>query len=147
MALEIRNATPADEPAWRALWVQYLAFYQHPLSPEITANTWARALAANSPMRIRLAFSDGLAVGFAVHLHHPSTWVIGDDCYLEDLFVDASARGMGVGRALIDDLKAIATAQGWHRLYWHTDEGNAAARRLYDTYTASDGHVRYRMTL
>ena len=53
----------------------------------------------------------------------------------------------GVGRALITDLQALAKANGWQRLYWHTDEGNATARRLYDSFTPSDGHVRYRMKL
>ncbi len=136
-----------DEAAWRGLWAQYLAFYRQDLSDAITANTWSRALAPDSPMKIRLAFLDGKALGFAVHLHHPSTWVMGEDCYLEDLFVAADARGMGVGRALIEDLKTIAAASGWHRLYWHTDEGNATARRLYDSITPSDGHVRYRLKL
>ena len=48
-----------------------------------------------------------------------------------------------VQRALI----ALARARGWHRLYWHTDEGNATARKLYDSYVQTDGHVRYRLTL
>ena len=147
MTVQIRNTTPEDEAAWRRLWAQYLAFYKVDLAPEVTANTWSRAHDPKSPMRIRLAVEDGVVLGFAVHLHHPSTWVIGEDCYLEDLFVSADARGKGVGRALIKDLAALAKANGWQRLYWHTDEGNATARRLYDSITPSDGHVRYRMKL
>jgi GNAT superfamily N-acetyltransferase len=100
-----------------------------------------------SPVKMRLALVDGVPVGFAIHLHHPSTWVLGEDCYLEDLFLAPAARGQGIGRALIDDLIALARAKGWHRLYWHTDEDNATARKLYDTYVQTDGHVRYRMTL
>ncbi len=86
-------------------------------------------------------------LGFALHHHHASTWVLGDDCYLEDLFVSEAARGLGIGRALIDDLIVLARAKGWHRLYWHTDAGNARARSLYDSYVLSDGHIRYRMSL
>ncbi len=147
MTVQIRNTTPEDEAAWRGLWAQYLAYYKVDLAPEITANTWARAHDPKSPMRIRLAVEDDVVLGFAVHLHHPSTWVIGEDCYLEDLFVSPDARGNGVGRALITDLQALAKANGWQRLYWHTDEGNATARRLYDSFTPSDGHVRYRLKL
>jgi GNAT superfamily N-acetyltransferase len=51
-----------------------------------------------------------------------------------------------VGRALIEDLMALARAKGWQRLYWHTDEDNVVARRLYDRFVESDGHVRYRLT-
>ena len=46
---------------------------------------------------------------------HEGTWIRGRDCYLEDLFVDADARGKGLGRALIDDLIATSKAKGWSR--------------------------------
>ncbi|MES2846253.1 MAG: GNAT family N-acetyltransferase [Pseudomonadota bacterium] len=144
---DIRDATPADEGAWRGLWQQYLDFYEVSLSAQVTDRTWARMMDDASPLRGRLAFLDGRMVGFALHMHHPSTWVMGDDCYLEDLFLGPDARGKGLGRALIDDLIAIARAKGWHRLYWHTDEGNTTARKLYDQFVTSDGHIRYRMTL
>ncbi|GLS87670.1 N-acetyltransferase [Cypionkella aquatica] len=147
MSLQIRNATAQDETAWRKLWAQYLEFYNVDLAPEITTNTWARAHDPASPMRIRIAIEADTVLGFAVHLHHPSTWVMGEDCYLEDLFVSSDARGKGVGRALIEDLQTLAKANGWHRLYWHTDEGNKTARSLYDSFTPSDGHVRYRLKL
>ena len=89
----------------------------------------------------------GEMVGFAIHHNHPSTWVLGNDCYLEDLFLTEAARGKGLGRALIEDLIALARARGWQRLYWHTDEGNTTARQLYDRFTPSDGHIRYRLKL
>lgn len=145
--MSIRDAEPRDEAAWRGLWSQYLAFYDVTLTPEVTAATWARLMDPASPMKMRLAVVDGVPVGFAIHMHHPSTWVAGEDCYLEDLFLAPAARGKGLGRALIDDLIALARARGWHRLYWHTDEGNATARKLYDSYVQTDGHVRYRLRL
>jgi GNAT superfamily N-acetyltransferase len=147
MTLTIRDATPDDEQGWRALWQDYLDFYDIVLAPAVTVATWARLMSPASPLKARLAFDKTAMQGFAIHQHHPSSWVEGDDCYLEDLFVAADARGTGIGRALIDDLAAIARARGWHRLYWHTDEGNARARALYDSFTPSDGHVRYRLRL
>jgi len=147
MSVDIRDATPADEAGWRNLWQQYLDFYEVVLKPEVTTATWARLMDPASPVKARLAFVDGVMVGFAIHLHHPSTWVIGEDCYLEDLFLAPGARGNGVGRTLIEDLMALARGKGWQRLYWHTDEENVVARRLYDRFVESDGHVRYRLTL
>lgn len=143
----IRDAGPEDEAAWRALWQGYLAFYDHPLPETTTAFTWARLMDADSPLKSRLAVIGGEVAGFAVRQHHPSTWVPGEDCYLEDLFVAETARGHGAGRALIEDLRALAKAKGWHRLYWHTGRDNARARALYDSYVPEDGHVRYRVTL
>jgi GNAT superfamily N-acetyltransferase len=147
MTVQIRNLEAPDQAQWRALWSGYLSFYEVDLKPEITDQTWARLMNATSPVKARVAIgADGL-LGFAIHLHHPSTWIMGEDCYLEDLFVAEAARGLGVGRALIEDLKRIARSQGWHRLYWHTDEGNTRARALYDSIVPSDGHVRYRLKL
>ncbi len=147
MTLTITDLTPAHQHAFHVLWHRYLDFYATPLPPEVTAATWARLMDPASPMKARLALIDQTPMGFAIHMHHPSTWVAGDDCYLEDLFITDGARGQGLGRALIDDLMEIARNNGWHRLYWHTDEGNARARALYDSYVKSDGHIRYRLKL
>lgn len=147
MTIQIRDAAASDEAAFLALWDQYLVFYKVDLAPKVTAATWSRLLDPASPVKARVAVVDGRVMGFAIHLHHPSTWAMTGDCYLEDLFVTDTARGKGLGRALIDDLIDLARSKGWERLYWHTDEKNARARALYDQYVASDGHVRYRLTL
>jgi GNAT superfamily N-acetyltransferase len=147
MTLELRDATHRDESDFRNLWAQYLAFYDVNLAPEVTDATWTRLMDQGSPVKARLAVLDGHTLGFAIHLHHPSTWVASEDCYLEDLFIAPEARGKGLGRALIDDLITLARQKGWSRLYWHTEETNTRARTLYDQYVASDGHIRYRMTL
>lgn len=147
MTLDIRDARASDEAEWRRLWAGYLAFYKVDLAPEVTANTWARIMDPASKVGMRVAERSGKLEGFAIHLSHASTWVMTEDCYLEDLYVDESTRGGGVGRALLDDLIALGAARGWARLYWHTDENNLRARRLYDSYVQTDGHVRYRMKL
>jgi ribosomal protein S18 acetylase RimI-like enzyme len=145
--MQIRDCEAGDYESWRRLWDSYLAFYDVTLDEAVTARTWARLIDQRSPVRARLAVRMGEVVGFAIHHHHPSTWVMSDDAYLEDLFVSEAARGLGVGRALIDDLLAIARAQGWARVYWHTDQNNTRARTLYDSYIPSDGHIRYRLKL
>lgn len=146
-AVTIRDIAPGDEPGWRRVWQEYLDFYQVDLAPEITAHTWARLMDPAAPLHGRVAVSGDEILGFELHLTHGSTWVIGEDCYLEDLCVAEAARGRGIGRALIDDLIALGRAKGWNRLYWHTQEQNARARALYDSYAESDGHVRYRLRL
>jgi GNAT superfamily N-acetyltransferase len=143
----IRDLAPGDRDDWLGLWSGYLAFYKVDLDPAVTAATWARLMDKASAVKCRVAAGPQGLLGFAIHLHHPSTWVAGEDCYLEDLFVSDAARGMGIGRALIADLQALARARGWHRLYWHTDQDNARARALYDSIVPSDGHVRYRLKL
>jgi GNAT superfamily N-acetyltransferase len=131
MTVELRDATHQDETDFLRLWSRYLTFYEVTLDPQITKATWARLMDPGSPVKARLALVDGQVQGFAVHLHHPSTWVATEDCYLEDLYVADTARRKGLGRALIDDLIALARSRGWARVYWHTNEGNTRARALY----------------
>ena len=147
VAMMIRDAMPADETAWRKLWAGFLAYYEVELAEAVTDHTWKRLMLPTCPMQARLAVWDGEVVGFAIHQHHPSTWILGEDCYLEDLYVQPESRGIGAGRALIEDLIGLARARGWQRLYWNTDQDNAAARRLYDSFANNDGHLRYRMAL
>ncbi|MCY1125854.1 GNAT family N-acetyltransferase [Frigidibacter sp. RF13] len=145
--VDIRDMTAADEADWRRLWAGFLAYYDIELAPGITDFTWTRLLDPANPLTARMAYLDGRAMGFAIHQLHPSTWVMGEDCYLEDLFVAEEARGRGIGRALIEDLKALSRAKGAKRLHWFTDNENSRARALYDQLAESDGHIRYRTTL
>jgi GNAT superfamily N-acetyltransferase len=109
--------------------------------------TWQRLLAPGSNMFGRLAEWQGAVAGFTVCVLHPGSWTLAPICYLEDLFVNADARGHRIGHALIEDLVTIARDRGWSRLYWHTRAGNEAARRLYDSFAVADDFVRYRLFL
>lgn len=143
MTQNIRDIAAADEPAWRALWDAYCRFYKTDVPEAVTANTWTMILDPASPVRALVAESGGAVVGFATYVIHPYTWSTRQACYLEDLFVDEARRGEGLGRALIQALIDRAGAEGWGRVYWMTQEDNAAARRLYDRFTPRDAFVRY----
>jgi GNAT superfamily N-acetyltransferase len=145
--LLIRDPRPDDEAHWRPLWDAYCAFYATAVPEDVTAGTWARILSPQSPVFARIAELDGKVAGFAICVVHEATWTLAPICYLEDLFVAEYARGHGLGRALIQDVLALACARGWSRLYWLTNVSNQAARRLYDEFAQADDFVRYRMIL
>ena len=88
----------------------------------------------------------GKLVGIAHYLFHTTIWAPAT-CYLQDLFVDSSARGQGAARALIENVAAIARERGAQRLYWHTQEHNATARMLYDKLAKFSGFIRYEFPL
>ena len=137
-----------DETGWRRLWNQYLEHLGASVPDEMTAYTWARIIdAGQCDLFARLAEREGQVVGFAACVLHAGTWTRDPICYLEDLGVDATARGEGVGRALIDDLLRLAREQGWARLYWHTGQDNVRARRLYDNFVPVGDVVRYQVHL
>ena len=133
MTVTIRDAGPDDEARWRALWNGYLAFYGVTVAPDITDATWRRVFDPASAIFMRVAEVDGEVKGFTLSLTHEGTWVRTPDCYLEDLFVDESARGHGVGRALLDDLVASGLADRtlviWMGEFGRTPQINIAGGR------------------
>ena len=134
--ITVRPVRADDEAAWREMWAAYCAFYEQSLPEDVTANVWARIRDETSPVSGVVAEgTDGVALGFANYVLHPHTWSDKTLCYLEDLYVRPEARGKSVGHALIAHLIATGEAQGWKRVYWHTDSQNATARRLYDRFT------------
>jgi ribosomal protein S18 acetylase RimI-like enzyme len=60
-----------------------------------------------------------------------SIWTGVDDCCLEDLYVDDSARGSGYGRALVDAAIARARERGCARMELDANEANEPALALY----------------
>lgn len=51
--------------------------------------------------------------------------------YVDDLCVDESARGKGIGRQLMDYARDYAREQGCHNLTLHVWEGNPGAQAFY----------------
>ena len=145
MTTTMRDAEPSDHAAWAPLWDAFMASQGADAGPAVARATWRRVIDPASPLKLRLALREGRIAGFATHFHQPNSWTLGDDGCLDGLFVAPDARGMGVARALIDDLLGLARLRGWHSVYWHAREDNVAARALYDRYAASDGAVRYRV--
>ena len=147
MSISIRAALPADKQRWLVLWQGYLDFYQTKLSAEQSELTWQRILDPEFNMKCAVALDDGVIVGFTTYNLQNSTWSENGHCYLEDLFVDSTVRGKGVGRALIEYVKSYAIENKCSRLYWNTDEDNATARKLYDSYALESGKRQYRIAL
>jgi GNAT superfamily N-acetyltransferase len=140
----IRPLTPADRAAWEPLWAGYQAFYQTQIPAETTDVTWSRFHDPVVPMHALGAFQEGILLGIAQYLFHFSCWTTGPYCYLQDLFTAPTARGQGVGRALIEAVATAAHAAGASRLYWLTHETNAQAMALYDQVATRSGFVQYR---
>ena len=145
MTLKVRRLEPRDEARWRALFEGYIEFYQGQVSDDVIAITWQRVMAADPDFHIGLVAVDATdrPVGLAHVLFHRSTWSATWYCYLEDLFVDPTHRGNGVGRALIEAVYREADARGATRTYWTTQEFNYRARELYDKVATKTAFIRY----
>ena len=146
--LIIRPVVQADLLPWTQLWDGYNAFYgrkdQTALADEITQTTWARFFDPLEPVHALVAEHDGQLLGLTHYLYHRSTTQLGLSCYLQDLYTAESARGTGVGRALIEAVYRSAREAGSPRVYWQTHETNTSAMRLYDQVAERSGFLVYR---
>ncbi|GGJ89091.1 GNAT family N-acetyltransferase [Pseudomonas matsuisoli] len=144
MTIEIRPITPDDYEHWLPLWLGYQAFYQTVIPEDATGTTWQRFLDEREPMNAAIAWDGDRAVGMVHWIYHRSCWTVSDYCYLQDLFVDSTQRGSGIGRALIEFVYARAEQDGAGRVHWLTQEGNLQARQLYDRIADRPGFIQYR---
>lgn len=145
--LVVRPLDAADHAAWLPLWQAYQRFYDTELPAATSAVTWQRFLDPAEPMHAALAWRDGVAVGLVHWIFHRSCWTPGDYCYLQDLYVAEGQRGGGIGRTLIEHVRAQAVAAGASRVHWLTQETNYPGRQLYDRLAERSGFIQYRQLL
>jgi GNAT superfamily N-acetyltransferase len=136
---------PDDRANWAELWRGYLDFYETSLPEANYDHTWQRLLAPGPIFGFgaRIGNETAPLVGITHYLFHDHAWSHKQVCYLGDLFVDASARGTGCGRALIERVAQAARERDCLRLYWTTKEDNATGRLLYDRLARFNGFIRY----
>lgn len=143
----VRSIEERDYAAWRPLWDGYNAFYGRSgataLDERITQQTWGRFFDPREMVHACVAEHEGRVVGLVHFLYHRSTSRLTDVCYLQDLFTDPDCRRRGVGRALIEQVLEHARAVGASRVYWHTQDSNAAGRALYDQLAEHRGFIVY----
>ena len=147
MTIETQRLEQWHFDAWLKLWQGYLDFYSEKLEPGLTEWTWSRIIDVGFNSHGLGAFDNGNLVGIAHYNFQNSTISRNGFVLLEDLYVNPEIRGKGIGRALINAVKAEAELRGCSRLYWDTDRTNEAARKLYDTYITEAGKVQYRLPL
>ena len=94
---------------------------------------FARFVAPSEDGMLLGAWREGTLLGYACLYWSFTSLVPAETALMNDLFVDPSARGEGVGRALIEASAVIARQRGAHHLEWMTAPGNETAQRLYDS--------------
>lgn len=150
-SITVRTVELDDLHAWKALWDGYNAFYKRvgptAISDEMTMTTWSRFFDHYEPMHCHVASSGSQLVGLVHYIYHRNTTQFGPTCYLQDLFTAKEARGSGIGSALIGSVYTAARAAGSTRVYWHTEDTNATARRVYDQVARDSGFIVYRHDL
>jgi GNAT superfamily N-acetyltransferase len=137
MAITIRPATAADV-AEILRFIKALALYERGLD-QVTATEEGLLRDGFGPHPFYdclIAELDGRTAGFALYFHNYSTWRGQPGIYLEDLFVEPELRGLGIGKALLERVAAVAIEKGCRRLQWQVLDWNTSA---IDFYVAMGG--------
>ncbi|MEG4031136.1 MULTISPECIES: GNAT family N-acetyltransferase [unclassified Microcoleus] len=98
-----------------------------------TADKLQQTLFCQPPLvRVLLAEVAGKAVGFAMFYASYSSLLTQPCLWLDDLFVQAPMRGMGIGTALLKYLAQIAESTNCGRMEWTVNTGNAPGIAFYE---------------
>jgi GNAT superfamily N-acetyltransferase len=131
MELEIRPAGMVDVPALVGLMQAFYAEANIPLAASPAAHAFTALLAAPHLGAVWLALRGGETVGHVVLTVAFSMEYGGPRGFIDDLYVRPSARGRGVGAALLAAAHAGASERGVRALCVETGLADHPARGLY----------------
>lgn len=143
----LRPATESDIPTIVGL-VRELAEYER--DPDAAVATpelmWESLFGDGAVAYAVMADVDGVSVGFALYFFNFSTWTGRPGLYLEDLYVQPSMRGRGIGRELFRYLARVAMARRCGRFELSVLDWNVDAIGFYEKLggVAMDGWTVYR---
>jgi GNAT superfamily N-acetyltransferase len=138
MALTIRFATALDAEVIVGFIRELAAYEREPQAAEVTAEAIrAQMESGDPPFECLIAELDGAAAGFALFFRNYSTWRGRPGLFLEDLFVRERCRRLGIGKALLTRLAALAVERGYGRMEWSVLDWNTPAHAFYRSLGAS----------
>lgn len=145
----IRDALRTDAPLIVELVLELALYERAPDAAKASlADIEAALFGAHPKVHALIAETGGAAAGFAVYFFNFSTWTGRHGVYLEDLFVRESARGQGIGKALLARLAQIAIEKNCARVEWAVLDWNEPAIGFYRALGAAalDDWTTFRLT-
>jgi GNAT superfamily N-acetyltransferase len=95
--------------------------------------------------RLWLIESEGKAIGYVALTFSYSFEFHGRDAFVDELFIDASHRGQGIGKTAMRFIDEKCRELGVNALHLEVERENIAAQKLYRRFGFAD-HDRYLMT-
>ncbi len=135
--LRIRSLERKDYESWLPLWQ---ANCLDQISDDVTAETWRRLTNPKEHVHGLGIFNDDNnqakgnnqeLLGILHYILHPTTGFKEYACYMQDLYIDETARRQGLAKRLVWELESIGKAEKWARIYWFAEKNNMAVQNLY----------------
>ncbi len=133
MKISIRKAVKSDMYRVRELIVELAVFEQEPEAVNVSVNDLEHYGFGEQPkFTCFVAESDDGIHGIALVYERFSTWE-GPVLHLEDLVVQQSRRGHGIGTALLDKVVSYGHELGVNRISWEVLDWNEPAIKFYES--------------
>lgn len=132
MNFTIRRSTKNDMPQVLDLIQELAIFEKEPDAVEVTIKDLEEdGFGPNPAFTCFVAETDEKIKGIALVYNRYSTWK-GRILHLEDLIVSESARGAGIGTALLDEVIKYGHSLGVKRINWEVLDWNKPAIDFYE---------------
>jgi len=141
--MNIRIATEEDTPAIGQMW-ERLAAYHNTLDSALPpaarggGKVYAKRLATrmNDPLtRVFIAEQDDKLVGYVLAVIIdviPDMFVQENSGFLADIFVEDAYRRHGIGRVLVETVRAWMVENNVRHFEWYVAEHNSAGRKFWE---------------
>jgi ribosomal protein S18 acetylase RimI-like enzyme len=146
MPIRIRRAVAADVAALLELMRRLAEFEHYDADFAVTAETLlAQGFEREPPDFHALVAEDPDAasglLGMLVYYYIPFTFRARPTLYIKELYVGDSARGRGIGEALMRAAAKDAVARGCASMKWQVADWNTHARAFYERLGAAPDPV------
>ncbi|MEM1128000.1 MAG: GNAT family N-acetyltransferase [Bacteroidota bacterium] len=134
----IRPAGPDDLDGLVRLCAAHAAYERARYNPEDKRARLGHLLFGPSPRLFGLVAEQGdVLVGYATWSEEVSTWDAQLYAHMDCLYLDADARGSGIGRRLVSQVARDALGRGCRLVQWQTPTFNTRALPFYDRLGAT----------
>lgn len=128
----IRDCVPKDVSTVVDLCQKHADYERASFDPIGKEEKLKNALFSNQPELFCLVVEvNGAIVGYTSYTFDFSTWDAASFMYMDCLYLEEETRGFGIGEALIEKLKQIATAKNCINIQWQTPKFNERAIKFY----------------
>ncbi|NGZ75673.1 GNAT family N-acetyltransferase [Saccharibacillus alkalitolerans] len=148
--MRIRSASPADVERLAPLFDAYRVFYRQPSDLEGAARFLGERLGQLQSVVLLAEEADTAAAAGFVQLYPTFSSVsMRRSWILNDLYIEESFRGRGIGGMLLDAARHHAELTGAKGIALSTAPDNLAAQRLYENrgYKRDEEYLNYFLTL
>lgn len=146
MTLEIRPAGDDDFFGWLPLFATYCEFHDTAFDDAKALSIWNWLRDEHHPLRVVLAVDEAdRPVGFAHFREEPRTLCAATGIHLDDLYVDESSRGTGIGRALVEHVRTVAASHGHGSVRGTIAANNDVAQKLCESLATRTSRITYEL--